>query len=173
MKCVLCHRPCRNTCSRGSHGWCANCRDASGYLECSRCRANKAAKSQHSKQAAQQSRAAVAAASAPVYVPSMQVAPPAAQFPGAGKSLSEMDDDEQYDWLLAATKALQAKIEHDSAYLTRCASRGTSLAPDVLISNDLQALQAILETLQLELDEYLMPKPSEPKEMTYTEFLNF
>lgn len=173
MKCVLCHRPCRNTCSRGSHGWCANCRDASGYLECSRCRANKAAKAQHSLAAAQQSRAAVAAANAPVYVPSTPPAIPASQFPGSGKSLIEMDDDQRYDWLLSATKALQAKIDHDSAYLSRRAVRGTSTATDVLISGDLQNLQAILDTLQLELDEYLMPNPSRPKDMTYTEFLNF
>jgi hypothetical protein len=72
----------------------------------------------------------------------------------------------------AASKALEAKIEHDSAYLSRRAARGSNTATDALLSSDLQGLQAILETVILEIDEYLIPKSNSlPKDISHTELL--
>jgi hypothetical protein len=170
-KCIGCGYGCRNRCSNCGRGWCATCRNTTGSATCSVCVNNKAQKQQLAQQRAQQRRAAMAQANAPVYVPSQPVIPPPTQLPGQGKALFEMTDDEKHDWLVAAKKALEAKIEHDSAYLLRRASRGPGTATDQLLSADLQNLVAILETLELELDQFLPTSTFQPKNVSHTEML--
>lgn len=144
MQCVLCQRTCRNTCSRGSHGWCANCRDASGFLECSRCRANKAAKYQQSKQAARQSRAAIAAASAPVYIPSQPVQP--ITLP-VRKALYQMSEAELEQWSKSIEQALSDMQARNEAYTSRRAARGTQTATDLALQRDNRVAEDIKEAM--------------------------
>ncbi len=144
MKCVLCHRNCRNACSRGNHGWCANCRDASGYLECSRCRANKAAKYQQSKQATQQSRQAVAQANAPVYVPSQPAQPIMVPL---RKALYQMSEAELEAWARSIETALSDMQTRNEAYTGRRAARGTVTATDLALQRDNRVAEDIKEAL--------------------------
>ena len=162
--CVGCGSDCRNRCSRRkSHGWCAHCRDVSGSSECCLCLAEKAALMQKRKTSIQASRAAVAQSSSPVYIPAQPVPILAFPFPGQGKSLSEMDEDIKHDWLWKATEALKEKIESDQQYLQKRAAQGSSTATDLLMSKHLQVLEAILETLEQELNEFILPQPKESK----------
>ena len=141
MKCVLCHRNCRNACSRGNHGWCANCRDASGFGECSRCRANKAARYQQSKQATQQSRAAIAAANAPVYVPSQPITAP------LRKALYQMSEAELEAWAKSIDTALSDMQARNEAYITRRAARGTVTSTDIARQRDNRVAEDIKEAM--------------------------
>jgi len=144
MKCVLCHRNCRNACSRGNHGWCANCRDASGFLECSRCRSNKAAKYQQSKQAAAQSRAAIAAANAPVYIPTPQFPPITAPV---RKLLSQMSEDELESWAQSIDTALDDMVRRISTYTNRRQSQGKYTPTDAGIERDIMLAEDIKAAL--------------------------
>ena len=139
MKCVGCGNLCRNTCSNGGHGWCATCRDASGYLVCSRCRQRKANAYQRSQQRAQQSRAAIAAANAPVYVPSVQVQPRKAFF--------LMSEAELEQWVQSINLALDDMVLRIDSYTRRRQARGTYTPTDAGIERDIRMAEDLKEAL--------------------------
>jgi len=81
-----------------------------------------------------------------------------------------MDIEERRDWLEDVLKGLKEKIESDSNYLQGRANRnqGVQRSTDVLMSRHLQVLRDIYNTLEAELDTYLVPPPLGQPHTGYT-----
>jgi len=149
--CTGCKITCRKLCSKGGHGWCGYCEKATGSKTCNDCRAKQTQARKTSQSQATQSTA--------YQPPTTMRTIPVAQLPHQGMALSDMDVESRRDWLEAALAGLDEKIKSDSQYLRGRAQKGISRATDTLMSRHLQTLQAIYETLEAELDSYLVPAP--------------
>lgn len=165
MKCNDCGKPCRNHCSVGSHGYCATCRDASGYAICAKCRAKKQAARQQSKAAQQQSRQVQASAQAPAYTPPPALAafaspgqvagatPPVSVLPPAPKRAPRtpiylMPEAEFETWRQKTVDALQDTKARAEAYLSRRRANGRRTSTDIGMEKDQVLYEDLAEALQ-------------------------
>lgn len=113
--CTGCKKHCYNSCAKAAHGWCADCRDATGDSICNDCRAKEAAARAQRVAARQQSKAASVAAQGyvPSYVPPVPQPIPASHTlqaqrpqPGLRKALYLMTEPEVESWIQSIDVAL-------------------------------------------------------------------